>query len=116
LDLGPSTIAIVPRGGEARLDLLCAELAPEAQAIRRLQRQMDRQRRANNPANDDEQGRIKKRGKQRLQWKHSGRYQATRRRKATRERRLAAHRKSLHGRLVHEMVAMGTTIMTEQLS
>ena len=49
LDLGPSTIAIVPREGTPRLELLCAELAPDAQAIRRLQRQMDRQRRANNP-------------------------------------------------------------------
>ena len=41
LDLGPSTLAIVPREGTPRLDLLCAELAPAAQAIRRLQRQMD---------------------------------------------------------------------------
>jgi hypothetical protein len=116
LDLGPSTIAIVPREGIPRLDVLCAELAPDAQAIRRLQRQMDRQRRANNPDNYDEKGRIKKRGKHRLHWKHSKRYQATRRRKATCERRLAAHRKSLHGRLVHEIVAQGNTIITEQIA
>ena len=116
LDLGPSTIAIVPRQGTPRLELLCAELAPDAQAIRRLQRQMDRQRRANNPENFDEHGRIKKQGQQRLSWKHSKRYVATRRRKATRQRRLAAHRKSLHGRLVHEIVAIGNTVITEQLS
>ena len=116
LDLGPSTIAIVPREGTPRLEVLCAELAPDAQAIRRLQRQMDRQRRANNPANYDERGRIKKRGKQRLTWKHSKRYLATRRRKATRERKLAAHRNSLHGRLVHEIVAVGNTILTEKIS
>src|SRR5215469_105996 len=77
---------------------------------------MERQRRANNPDNYDAQGRIKKGGKQRLRWKHSKRYLATRRRKATRERRLAAHRKSLHGRLVHEIVAVGQTIITEQVS
>jgi hypothetical protein len=116
LDLGPSTIAIVPREGTPRLEVLCAELAPDAQAIRRLQRQIDRQRRANNPANYDEKGRIKKPGRGRLSWKHSKRYLATRRRKATRERRLAAHRKSLHGRLVHELVAVGNTILTEQIS
>lgn len=116
MDLGPSTIAIVPREGTPRLEVLCAELAPDAQAIRRLQRQMDRERRANNPDNYDEQGRIKQRGKQRLKWKYSKRYLATRRRKATRERRLAAHRKSLHGRLVHEIVAVGTTILTEKIS
>src|SRR5262249_6579256 len=113
---GPSTIAIVPREGTPRLEVLCAELAPDAQTIRRLQRQMERQRRANNPDNYDGQGRVKKRGKQRLQWKHSKRYQAIRRRKATRERKLAAHRKSLHGRLVHEIVAQGNTVITEHLS
>jgi hypothetical protein len=73
LDLGPSTLAIVPREGTPRLELLCSELAPDAQAIRRLERQMDRQRRANNPENYDERGRIKKRGKQHLKWKDSKR-------------------------------------------
>jgi hypothetical protein len=116
LDLGPSTIAIVPREGTPRLEVLCAELAPDARAIRRLQRRMDRQRRANNPANYDERGRIKQPGRGRLSWKHSKRYLATRRRRATRERRLAAHRKSLRGRLVHEIVAVGQTILTEQIA
>jgi hypothetical protein len=77
---------------------------------------MDRQRRANNPDNYDERGRIKKHGKGRLSWKNSKRYLVTRRRKATRERRLAAHRKSLHGHLVHEIVAVGQTILTEQIA
>ncbi len=116
LDLGPSTIAIVPREGTPRLDVLCAELAPDAQAIRRLQRQMDRQRRAKNPDNYDAKGRINKRGKQRLTWKESKQYLATRRRKATRERKLAAHRKSLHGCLVREIVTVGNTVITEKLS
>ena len=43
LDVGPASIAIVPREGEARLEPLCAELRPDARAIRRMQRQMDRQ-------------------------------------------------------------------------
>jgi hypothetical protein len=116
LDLGPSTIAIVPRQGTPRLEVLCAELAPDEMAIRRLQRQMARQRRANNPENYDAKGRVKKHGKQRLKWKHSKRYLATRRRKATRECKLAAHRKSLHGRLVHEIVAQGNSVITEKLS
>ncbi len=47
-DLGPSTIALVPRAGEASLSLFCEELAPDEQAIRRQQRRMDRQRRAAN--------------------------------------------------------------------
>ena len=96
--------------------MFCAELAPDAKAIRRLQRQMDRQRRAAHPENYDEKGRINKQGKKKLRWKQSKRYQATRRRKAARERKLAAHRKSLHGRKVHEVVALCTTIILEKIS
>jgi hypothetical protein len=116
LDLGPSTIASVPRDGEARLEQFCEELVPGEQAIRRLQRRMDRQRRVANPDNYDEKRRIKKAGKQKLVWKTSKGYQATRRRKATKERKLAAHRKCLHGRKVHELVAVGNTVVTEKLS
>ena len=53
LDLGPSTIALVPREGAPRLEVLCAELARDTRAIRRQERQMERQRRANNPENYD---------------------------------------------------------------
>jgi hypothetical protein len=49
LDIGPSTVAIVPRTGEAGLVTFCEELAPDTRKKRRLQRKMDRQRRANNP-------------------------------------------------------------------
>jgi hypothetical protein len=116
LDLGPASVAIVPREAEARLEPLCAELRPDARAMRRLQRRMERQRRAANPEHYDERGRVKKRSKGAPRWKQSRGYQATRRRKATRERRLAAHRKSLHGQLVHQITAVGHTIITEKLS
>ena len=116
LDLGPASIAIVPREAEARLEALCAELRPDARAIRRLQRRMERQRREANPEHYDEKGRPRKRGKGAPRWKQSRSYQASRRRKAARERRLAAHRKSLHGRLVHQIVRVGNTIITEKLS
>ena len=116
LDLGPSTVAIVPREGEAHLVAFCEELKPDARAKRRLERKLDRQRRANNPQNYDDKGRIKKRGKQRLIWKNSRGYLATRRRLAHQERTLAAHRKSLHGRLVHQIIHCGNTIRIEKLS
>ena len=109
LDLGPASIAIVPREAEARLEPLCAELRPDVRAIRRLQRRMERQRRAANPEHYDDKGRPRKRGKGAPRWKQSRGYQATRRRKA-------AHRKSLHGRLVHQIVAVGHTIVTEKIS
>src|SRR5260221_10777242 len=56
LDLGPSTIAIVPREGEARLVPLCEELRPEARKKRRLERKLDRQRRAKKGRNQAEKG------------------------------------------------------------
>jgi hypothetical protein len=59
LDLGPSTIVIVPRESEARLVPLCEELKPEELKKRRLERKLDRQRRANNPQNYDEKGRSR---------------------------------------------------------
>ena len=114
-DLGPSSIALVPREAEARLAVFCEELTPDEKAIRRLQRKMDRQRRAANPDNYDDKGRIKKAGKK-LHWKASRNYEKTRRRKAAKERKLAAHRKSLHGKKVHEIVAVGNTIIIEKIS
>ena len=77
---------------------------------------MERQRRANNPDNFDEKGRVKKAGKTRLRWRESKRYQASRRQHANTERRLAAHRKSLHGKLAHRIVQVGSTIHIEKTS
>src|SRR5258707_15497458 len=59
LDLGPSAIAVVA-AQEALLRPFCPEVAPDAKALRRLERKLDRQRRANNPLNYDERGQVKK--------------------------------------------------------
>ena len=113
LDIGPQTLAIVPREAKADLVTFCSALAPNAKKKRRLQRKMERQRRANNPDNYYEKGRVKK-GKKR--WHESQRYKATRRQHANAERKLAAHRKSLHGKLAHDIVKVGTTIHIEKTS
>jgi hypothetical protein len=57
LDIGPATIA---RVGEtsADLQLFAADVMRDHAEIRRLQRHLDRQRRANNPACYDEPGRA----------------------------------------------------------
>ncbi len=112
LDIGPSTLASVSRQGSAQLQVFCAELQPKTQQKRR----MDRQRRACNPQNYDEKGRVKKQGSGRLHWHESHHYQLTRRRLATLERTLAAHRKSLHGRLVNELVRVGNHLQIEKTS
>ncbi len=118
LDLGPSTVAIVPQEGLARLLLLAEELAPDARTRRRLQRHLERQRRANNQEHYDEKGCIRKRsrGQGRRMWRESHGYQRTRRRLATTERRLAAHRRSLHGKLANEIIRLGDDLRMEQIS
>jgi hypothetical protein len=116
LDLGPSTLAVVPREGEAHLVPLCDELKMDARRKRRLERKLDRKLRAINPQNYDERGRIKKGDKGRLTWKYSKGYLATRRRHTHQERKLAAHRKSLHGRLVNQIVRVGNAIHLEKIS
>jgi hypothetical protein len=77
---------------------------------------MERQRRANNPDHYDDKGRIKQAGKKRVHWKESKRYSAIRRRAASTERKLAAYRKSLHGKLVHDIVRVGKTLHIEKTS
>src|SRR6516162_1991795 len=78
------------RVGEASLAMFCEELALDEKQMRRLQRHMDRQRRAANPDTYDSQGRIKQRsGKQKLVWKQSK---------------------------VHEIVAVGNTVILEKIS
>jgi hypothetical protein len=117
LDLGPSTVAIVSQAGPARLLLLAEELAPDARKRRRLQRHLERQRRANNPQHYDAKGRIKKRCKgQRRVWQESHSYQKTRRRLATTERKLAAHRRSLHGKLANQIIRLGDDLRIEKVS
>jgi putative transposase len=112
LDLGPSTIAVVSEEA-ALLQAFCPEVAPDTRALRRLDRQLDRQRRANNPSNYDERGRIKP-GKQR--WKVSKRQRQVQARRREVHRKLAATRKRSHGQLAHRVLALGSRFHLEQLS
>lgn len=112
LDLGPSSLAEVG-DTEANLHLFCHELDDTQKQIRVLQRQMDRQRRANNPDNYNPNGTIKK-GKH--IWKNSARHLKTKARVAELHRRQAAHRKSLHGRLVNDMLRRGNEFYLEDVS
>jgi len=77
---------------------------------------MERHGWANNPQNYEERGRVNKHGKRRLSWKISQVYLATRRQHARAERKLAAHRKSLHGKLVNDLVRVGNHLQFEKTS
>ncbi|MDR9785789.1 MAG: zinc ribbon domain-containing protein [Peptococcaceae bacterium MAG4] len=74
---------------------------------------MDRQRRANNPGNYNPDGTVKK-GK--LRWKNSKRYLKTRAKFAELNRRQAAYRKSLHGKLINDILRRGNEIHLEKIS
>ncbi|HYN44650.1 MAG TPA: transposase [Candidatus Limnocylindrales bacterium] len=111
LDVGPSTIAIVG-GTKAELKQFCSELVPKQKEKRKLQRRMDRQRRANNSENYNTNGTVKK---GRKKWKKSNHYNKTRSKAAELDRKLVAHRKSLHGKDSNEIIAMGTRIKTEKI-
>jgi putative transposase len=113
LDLGPSTMASVS-DASARLGPFCAELESKQTEIRKLQRKMDRQRRAHNPGNFSPDGRVKRGVK--LAWPDSKRYVRTRAKLAEVHRRQTEHRKSLHGRLVNEVLSQGDVIKLEALS
>lgn len=112
LDLGSSTIAIVS-DTDALLKEFASALKFDAAHIRRLQRRMDRSRRANNPDNFNSNGTVKKGSKR---WNSSKSYLKVRSSKANLERKIAAHRKGLHGELVNDILKTGNIIKLEKLS
>ena len=112
LDIGPSTIAYVS-DEQAIIERFCDELKDKQKEIRRLQRKLDRQRRANNPQNYNPDGTINP-GKK--IWHESTRYKKTRRKLAELQRKLAAHRKTLHGNLANRILRQGKHVKTEKLS
>ncbi len=112
LDVGPSAIAVVS-AQQALLQPFCPEVAPDEKALRRLDRKLDRQRRANNPAHYDARGQVKK-GRKR--WKVSQRQRTVQARRREFHRKLAATRKCSHGQLAHQVLALGDTFQLEHLA
>ena len=112
LDLGPSTIAAVGER-DAFLEQFCAELESRQAEIRRLQRKLDRQRRANNPANYLPDGRVRPDPKR---WRKSARQRLTEAKLSELHRKQAAHRKSLHGQMINRLLRMGDAFKLEKLS
>jgi transposase len=112
LDLGPSTYAIYAHG-YADLQQFCKELESHEKAIKRLQRALDRSRRATNPENYHADGTAKKGTKI---WTKSKNYQSIKTVVSELHRKQAAQRKSLHGKLANEVLALGSNIHLEILS
>lgn len=114
LDLGPSTIAVVG-AKSATVERFCDELGDTEKAIATAQRAEDRSRRAMNPDNFNPNKTIKPR-KQRKAWKRSKRMIRLAAKRADLQRKEKAHRKNLHGKLVHRVLSLGNDVRTEKLS
>ncbi len=115
LDLGPSQVAVVGEGFVKTIPF-CPGLDRAESARRRYQRKLDRQRRANNPGNYRPNGAIVPRS-QRKPWQASARQKATRGVLAELQRGMAAHRKSIQGKLVNDLLALaGNQVITEQVN
>ncbi len=105
LDLGVSTVAwATPE--IAGVDPLAPSASLDFAELRRLQRRLDRQRRANNPENYDEAGRAK-RGQR--TWVVSQGMRATQAQIASLQARLARRRRNEHGQLTNHLLSLART-------
>jgi len=116
-DLGPSTIAITSKDQDdffsAELLQFCSELKSKEKEIRLLQREIDRQRRQNNPNNYKSNGQIKS---GRLTWIKSRRQIQNQNNLKEIYRKLGCHRKSLQNNLVNKTIVKGNIFKTEKIS
>ncbi|WML28105.1 transposase [Neobacillus sp. OS1-33] len=112
LDIGPSTIAIVGES-HAILKEFCEEVVLFDKEKRKINRKLDRQRRANNPNHYQSNG-VMKKGKKR--WVNSKRYINTRSEHRELERKIKEVRKQLHGRDTNQILQQASSIQTEKLS
>lgn len=113
LDVGPSTIAIVGPD-TAVLTPFCPDLPAQKEGTKKLQRSIDRKRKANNPNKYNSNGTPKKGAKGK--WIISNKQKRIEANLAEQERKLQAIRKTQHGTLVNEVLSMGAEIKVEKLS
>jgi len=117
LDLGPRKMGYVSEKGQGndavKILNFCAELEDTSRKERRLARKLDRQRRANNPDNFNEDGTAKKGCKI---WKTSTRMSAVHKQLVELRRKEAEYRRCLHGRLVNVLRSLGDQVNLEGLS
>lgn len=111
IDPGVSTMAIV---SENLVEL--AELAPGIQKderkLARIQRAMDRSRRATNPGNYNPNGTIRK---GRKKWVYSSRYRKLAAKERDLHRKVAAKRKQAHEQLANRIIALVLDVRTEDM-
>ena len=112
IDIGTSTVAISSYY-ETKLEELAPGIDRQEKEIARLQRKLDRQRRANNPQNYNEDGTIV-RGKK--NWTYSKKYYQTKNKLRKLKTKQAETRTLAHKTLANEIVGLGDRFVVEQMS
>ena len=112
IDIGTSTVAISSYY-ETKLEELAPGIDKKEKEIARLQRKLDRQRRANNPQNYNEDGTIV-RGKK--PWTYSKKYYQTKNKLRKLKTKQAETRTLAHKTLANEIVGLGDRFVVEQMS
>lgn len=112
IDIGTSTVAISSYY-ETKLEELAPGINKKEKEIARLQRKLDRQRRANNPQNYNEDGTIV-RGKK--TWTYSKKYYQTKNKLRKIKTKQAERRTLAHKTLANEIVGLGDRFVVEQMS
>lgn len=113
IDIGTSTIA-VSSYYQTELEELAKDVMIDEQEVARLNRKLDRQRRANNPHKYNEDGTIKRGVCQ--PWVDSNEYLKTKAKLNELHRKAKTQRKLAHKTLANKIVQMGTTFVVEQMS
>ena len=112
IDEGVSTIAFVT-DNTARLEELAPECTEDEKKIRRLQRAMDRSRRATNPQNFNEDGTIRKGIKPR--WNNSERYRHLQKKLKEIRRHTAVMREISHHKLAKQILKEASDLKVETM-
>ena len=112
LDIGTSTAAVVT-GDSCRLTVLGSDTKDRSSQIRRIQRAMDRSRRATNPDNYLPDGAVRRGARKWIRTKH---YEKLQFRKRPLERRHADAINASHHRLANEIASKADTVYVEKMS
>ena len=112
IDPGPRHFGLAGKDWGALVNL-AAPLKRDRAEVRRLQRQVDRQRRVNNPGNYLPDGRVRPGPKT---WKVSNKQREVARKLAEAQRQTAAHRHCLHGQLANAVLKVGGDVRIEKNS
>lgn len=112
LDEGVSVFAVVSKK-HVRLEELASSIDDILREIRRIDRAMDRSKRATNPQNYNKDGTLKK---GHLKWDFSNRYKRLRAKRKELYRRMAILRRESNNRLANMIVSLGTDIYVEDMN